>query len=154
LVHQGSPFNRKSPPADEPFVSTVNSTAAGSFRDGRLQTRRIFLELSVLRASVSIACFRRPRRRESSIFYRTRKYQWAKTTARHAKNQGFQGWGLGREARCTRALPECRPAVKAKWVGSWVGGFEVWLANLSSRQVRPQGYPRWTAWSTLRRHRR
>jgi hypothetical protein len=40
-----------------------------------------------------------------------------------------------------------------KVVGSWVGGFEVGLANLSRRQVRPQGNPRWTFCLKHRRHR-
>jgi len=64
-----------------------------------------------------------------------------------ATNLGFpSGWGLGPETQRLR-LPECRPAAylwgverlfgrsdkrirKGKWVGSWVGGFEVDLVNL------------------------
>jgi hypothetical protein len=31
-ILKGNPFNRKSAPAEDPFVSTIDSTEAGSFR--------------------------------------------------------------------------------------------------------------------------
>ena len=107
----------------------------------------MFLELSVWRASGSVACPQRPCERESSSFCPVRKRQWA-NHYRLATNLGIpleRGWGP--EERRVRAVPECRPAVhlgktppgvagvdgwttdKGKWVGSWVGGFEVWLAK-------------------------
>ena len=36
-------------------------------------------------------------------------------------------------------------------VGGQLGGFEVWLANLSRGLLGLQGNPQWTAWSTHRR---
>lgn len=54
----------------------------------------MFLELSVLRASGSVACPRRPCERESSFFCTVRA-----TTARLATNLGFPRAGLGPEER-------------------------------------------------------
>jgi hypothetical protein len=136
---------------------------------GAALTRKMVLELYVLRASGSVACPRRPCEREVSFFCRARKRQWRKPLPGSQRTWDSPAVGvLGRVVygRC----PECRPAAhlgqsppgvervagrtideRVKWVGSWVGGFEVGLANLSRRQVRPQGNPRLTAWSTPRR---
>ena len=112
-------------------------------------TRKMFLELSVLRAFGSVACpRRRPRKRKSSIFYPVRKYQWRKPLPGSQGTRDSSGVGFGPGGRRPWARPERRPAVTGKWVG--VG----WVASTSGSQISradnvgPQGNPWWTALST------
>jgi hypothetical protein len=43
---QGSPFGRKSPPAQEPFDATIDSVALASQQEREIATRNMSLDLS------------------------------------------------------------------------------------------------------------
>ena len=135
-IRHGRPFNWKSLPAEDPFVSTIDPIEARSFR-WAAPTRKMFLELSVLRASGTVACPRRPCERESSFSVQSAE-PVAQTTAGSQRSWDSLA-GLGPEERRVRALPDCRPAVcgpntssvegvagrtideKGVCVGRWVG---------------------------------
>ena len=136
-IRHGSPFNWESLPAEDRFASTIDSRKAGSFR-WAAPTRKMFLELSALRASDGVADPRRPCEQESSFFRPVRKSQWRKPLLGLERTWDSLA-GLGPEERRVRALPECRPAVsgpntssvegvagrtideKGVCVGRWVG---------------------------------
>jgi hypothetical protein len=45
-IRQGSPFNRKSPPAEEPFDATIDSVAVTHQQELETATQEMFLDLS------------------------------------------------------------------------------------------------------------
>ena len=99
-IRHGRPFNGKSLPAEYPFVSTIDPIEAGSFR-WAAPTRKMFLELSVLRASGTVACPRRPCERESSFSVQSAE-PVAQTTAGSQRSWDSLA-GLGPEERRVRA---------------------------------------------------
>ena len=131
-------------------------------------TRKMFLELSVLRASGTVACPRRPCERESSFSVQSAE-PVAQTTAGSQRSWDSLA-GLGPEERRVRAPARmssrrtsgpntsgCGGSRRSdnrreRKAGGQLGG---WLRSRApeslAQQVRPQGNPRWTSWSTLRR---
>ena len=99
-IRHGRPFNWKSLPAEDPFVSTIDPIEARSFR-WAAPTRKMFLEPSVLRASGTVACPRRPCERESSFSVQSAE-PVAQTTAGSQRSWDSLAFGSG-GASCTGA---------------------------------------------------
>ena len=158
-IRHGSPFNWESLPAEDRFASTIDSRKAGSFR-WAAPTRKMFLDLSALRASGGVADPRRPCEQESSFFRPVRKSQWRKPLLGLERTwDSLAGLGPG-GAACTGAARMSSRRMWAKHLQVWrespvgqstrkecawaVGWASNRLANLSCRQVRPQGNLRWS----------
>ena len=111
-IRHGSPFNRKSLPAEDPFVRTIDSTEAGSFKMGGSNPKNVL-------GAICFACIRQCRLSSAAV-----RAGICRCSVQFAvPNLGIR-WrlslGLAQKRVVYGAPPECRPEY------NWAKHLEVW----------------------------